>query len=106
MASFIARAILWLIFAFFLFETVKEFNKLFSLSINPYLAIIPVVLMYGFQEFMVKKKKAYGETESTNNIIEARFGRVFYVMSGIFVIVFLLFIVLVWAGVIYKSITD
>ena len=106
MAPFIARAILWFIFAFFLFYTTKEFNRLFALSINPYFAIIPAVLVYGFQEFMMKKWKANEEVASTNAAIESKFDKVFFVIAWIFVVSLFLVIIIVWAGVIYKKITE
>ena len=105
MAPFIARAILWFIFGFFLFYTIKEFNRLFALSINPYFAIIPAVLVYGFQEFMLRKWKTREEIVSTNAEIEAKFSKVFYVLVWILIVSLFLCIVIVWAGVIYKEIT-
>ena len=105
MSPFIARAILWFIFGFFLFYTTKEFNRLFSLSINPYFAIIPAVLVYGFQEFMLKKWKSRQEVVSTNAAIESKFSMVFYVLAWILIASLFLCIVIVWAGVIYKEIT-
>jgi len=57
MGTFIVRAIIWLIFGFFIYETINEFNKLFGLSLNPYFGIIPIALVYVFQEFLLKKWK-------------------------------------------------
>ena len=105
MAPLIARAILWLIIGYFLFYTTKEFNRLFALSINPYFAIIPAVLVYGFQEFMLKKGKAKEEVVSTNAVIESKFGKVFHVIAWILIVSLFLCIVIVWVGVIYKEIT-
>ena len=105
MAPFIARAILWFIFGCFLFYTTDEFNRLFSLSINPYYAIIPAVLVYGFQEFMLKKWKTREEVVSTNTAIESKFGKAFFVLAWILIAGLFLCIVIVWAGVIYKEIT-
>ena len=105
MAPFIARAVLWFIFGFFLFSTTKEFNRLFALSINPYFAIIPAVFVYGFQEFMLKKWKTREEVVSTNAAKESKFGRIFYVLAWILIVSLFLCIVIVWAGVVYKQIT-
>ncbi|MBW2410202.1 MAG: hypothetical protein JRF72_10420 [Deltaproteobacteria bacterium] len=58
MAPYIARAILAIIFAFILFDTIREFNRLFTLYLNPYWAIVPAAIFYDFQEFMIKKWKA------------------------------------------------
>ena len=59
MAPFAARAIIGLIFGFLIYETINESNKLLGLSLTPYLAfaIVPVVLVYVFQEFVIKKLK-------------------------------------------------
>ena len=105
MAPFIARAILWFIFGYFLFYTTREFNKLFALSINPYFAIIPAVLVYGFQEFMLKKWKTKEAVVSTNAAIESKFSKTFFVLAWILIVGLFLCIVVVWAGVIYKEIT-
>ena len=106
MAPFIARAILWLIIGYFLFHTTKEFNRLFALSINPYFAIIPDVIVYGFQEVMLKKGKAKEWVVSTIAAIESKFGKVFPVISWILLVSLFLCIVIVWVGVIYKEITE
>ena len=58
MGSFVARAVVYLIFGFFIYEIINEFNKLFGLSLNPYFAIVPAVLVYVVQEFVIKKLKA------------------------------------------------
>jgi len=105
MASFIARAILWFIFGFFLFYTTEEFNRLFALSTNPYFAIIPAVLVYGFQEFMLKKWKTKGDVVSTNAAVESKFGKIFFILAWILIASLFLCIIIVWAGVIYKEIT-
>ena len=57
MVPFIARAILWFIVAFILFDTIKEFNKLFNHSLNPYFAIVPAVLNYLLQEYMIRRDR-------------------------------------------------
>jgi hypothetical protein len=62
MASLVARATLCLIFGFFIYETINEFNKLSGLSLNPYLAIAPAVLVFVSHEVVIKK---FGATEKT-----------------------------------------
>ena len=105
MATFIARAILWLIIGYFLFYTTKEFNRLFALSINPYFAIIPAVIVSGFQEVMLKRGRAKEEVVSNNATIESKFRKVFPVIAWILIVSLFLCIVIVWVGVIYKEIT-
>ena len=105
MGQFIARAFLWFILAIFLFYTTKEFNRLFTLSINPYFVVIPAVFLYGCQEYMMKKWKAKKEVDPTNAAIESKFEKVFYVIAGFLAVCLFLGILIVWAGVIYKEIT-
>ena len=78
MASFIARAILWFIFAFILFDTIKEFNKLFASSLNPYYAIVPAIIFYVFQEFVVKKWTENEKAVSANKPIGPKMNKVYY----------------------------
>ena len=106
MAPFVARTFLWLILAFFLFETIEEFNQLFSLSINVYFAIVPVALIYGLHEIVMKKKEVQGEKVTTKRMIEAGFGRAIYITACFFILILFVFIILVWSGVIYKAISE
>ena len=41
MVSLVARAVLYLIFGFFIYEIINEYNKLFGLSLNPSFGIVP-----------------------------------------------------------------
>ncbi len=104
MAAYIARAILWFIFAFILFDTIKEFNRLFALSLNPYLAIVPAVLIYVFQEFMLKRWKTYENAVLTGRSVKSIIIKIFYVIVWIMVVGIFLGILIVWAAVIYKNI--
>ena len=104
MVRYIARAILWFIFAFILFDTIKEFNRLFGLSLNPYSAIVPAVLIYVFQEFMLKRWKTHEKAAITGNSIQSITIKIFYVMVWIMVASLFLGIIIVWAAVIYKNI--
>jgi len=104
MSAFIARAILWFIIAVILFDTTREFNNLFDLSLNPYFAFVPFVLVYGFQEFMIKKRTANEKAVSNSNAQESILTKVAHI--GVWIIVASLFlgILIVWGGVIYKQI--
>ncbi len=104
MAAFIARVILWFIFAFILFDTFNEFNRLFALSLNPYWAIVPAALVYGFQEFTIKKWAANESAVPTAKPTESIIRKIFYVIVCIIVVFIFLGILIVWAGVIYKAI--
>ena len=104
MASFIARIALYLIFGFIIYETIGEFNKLFSLTLNPYTAIIPVVPIWIFQELLTKEKRANDQATPMNRPMEPRPNRVIYVVAWVLVATFFLGILFIWAGAIYKQI--
>ena len=97
MASFMARAILWFIVGFILFDIIREFNRLFHRSLNPYYAIIPAVLNYLFQEYLFKKWKTHQEAPAT------RVDKILIFMGWIIVGSFCLCVFIVWALVIYKA---
>jgi len=102
MGSFFARAILCLIFGFFIYEIINEFNKLFGLSLNPYFAIVPAVLVCVFHEFAIKKLKANEKALSINKPMKPKFDKVFYFIAWILLAIFFLVILVIWAGLIYK----
>ena len=102
MGSFVARAILCLILGFFIYETINEFNRLLGLSLNPYFAIVPAVLVYVFHEFAIKKLRANEKAVPINKPMEPKIDKVFYFIAWILVASFFLGILVVWAGVIYK----
>ena len=103
MAPFAARAILYLIFGFLIYETINEFNTLFGLSLNPYFAIVPAVLIYVFQEFVIKNILANEKAVPINKPMKPGIDKVYYFMTWILLISFFLFILILWAGVIYKQ---
>jgi hypothetical protein len=49
MTSFIARAVLWLIFGFFLADIINEFN-VFDIPVRWYAIMGPIMLLFGLQE--------------------------------------------------------
>lgn len=104
MASFVAKVALCLIFGFFIYETINEFNKLFSLSLNPCFAIIPAVLTFVFQEFVIKKWKSSVKEFPVETPKEARINKIFLFVTWLLVASFFLGILVVWAGVIYRQI--
>ena len=103
MAPFAARAILFLIFGFFIYETINEFNKLFGLSLNPYLAIVPAVLVYVFQEFVINKLRAYEKAIAISKLMEKRIDKVIYLLAWVFLSILVIFSFVIWAGAIYKQ---
>jgi hypothetical protein len=105
MASLVARAVLCLIFGFFIYETINEFNKLSGLSLNPHFAIVPAVLIYTVQELAIKKLRTNEKTARRNKPVEPRIDKVFYfIIAWILVAIFFLAILVVWAGAIYKQV--
>jgi hypothetical protein len=104
MASFAARAVIGLIFGFFIYETINESNKLFSLSLSPYLAfaIVPAALAYVFQEFVIKKLKAFENAISINKLVERRIDKAIYLLTWVFLSILVIFSFAIWAGAIYR----
>ena len=105
MGSLFARILLWLIFGFFIYDTINEFNKLFSLNLTPYFAIIPTALFFIFQEFILKMRTADKQLSSAPSPKAPESHRIIIAVSWTFVIFMILAIAAVWAGVIYKAIT-
>jgi hypothetical protein len=106
MAPFIARAILCLVFGFFIYEIINEFNKLLGLSLNPYFAIIPTVLVYVSQELLIKKWRANEKAVPNNKPVEPRIDKVFYLIAWVLLAIFFLAIFVVWAGMMYEAIIE
>ena len=104
MASLVARAILCLIFGFLIYETINEFNKLSGLSLNPYFAIVPPVLIFVFQELAIKKLRGTEKALPIEKAAGTTIDKVFYFIAWILVAIFFLAVLAVWAGVIYKQI--
>ena len=97
MVPFIARAILWFIVAFILFDTIKEFNKLFNHSLNPYFAIVLAVLNYLLQEYMIRRDTVNQETPMN------RIDKTLCFVGWIIVGSLLLCVLIVWVLVICKA---
>ena len=105
MGSFIARALLWFIFGFILHDIINEFNKLFVMNLNPYFAIVPTILFYVFQEFLVRRWTISKKSASINELVDQKRDRIFYIIAWLFTIFFMLSILIVWLGLTYKAIT-
>jgi len=105
MAPFAARAIISLIFGFLIYEAINEFNKLFGLSLNPYLvlAIIPAGLVYVFQEFVIKKLRANEKVVPINRPMNTRIDKVWYFFTWVLLSIFFILILVICAGAIYKQ---
>ena len=104
MAPFAARALIGLIFGFFIYETINESNNLFRLSLSPYLAfaIVPAVLVYVFQEYVIKKLRACEKAMAINKFVERRIDKFIYIFTWIFLSILVIFSFAIWAGAIYK----
>ena len=106
MGPFIARALLWFIFGFFIHDIISEFNKICGMNLNPYFAIVPTILFYGFQEFLIKKWAEEKKATSINELTERKRDRIFYIIAWLFIVCLMLSILIVWLGVIYKGVTN
>lgn len=104
MAHFAARAIIGIIFGFLFYETINESNKVFGLSLSPYLAftIVPAVLIYVFQEFVIKKLRDYVKAIAITEPMERRIDKVIYLLTWVFLFILVIFAFVIWAGAIYK----
>jgi hypothetical protein len=105
MTPLAARAVLCLIFGFFIYETINEFNKLFNLSLNPYLGIIPAVLFGVFQEFVIKKRNSNLEAFDVVRSSKARFDKILFFAAWLLAASLFFASLIVWAGAMYKQIT-
>jgi hypothetical protein len=103
MAPFAARAIISLIFGFLIYEAINEVNKIFGLSLNPYLAIVPAVLIYLFQEFVINKSIANEKVVPTNKAMNTRMDKVWYFFTWVLLSIFFIVILVFWAGTIYTQ---
>ena len=104
MASLVSMALLFVIFGFFIYEIINEFNKLCGLSLNPYFAIVPAVLVYVVHQSVIKKLRGIEKAVPIDKPIAPIIDKVFYIIGWILVASFFLGILAVWAGVIYKQI--
>ena len=54
MGPFIARAVLWLVFGFFLTDIINEF-KWFKMPVRWYAVMGPLLILFGLQEAFLKR---------------------------------------------------
>lgn len=104
MGRLIARAILWLVFGFFITDIINEF-KLFDTPAPLWAVMGPVMLFFALQEAFLKRLEIKRKSSSGAEFIETRTFKIFYILIWIFVICLLLGIPIVWWGVIKKTIT-
>ena len=104
MTSFIARAVLWLIFGFFVTEITNEF-KVFRVPVPWYSVMGPVMLLFGLQEALLKRLEIKRRSSTDTDLAQSKWFKIFYVAMWIFAICMLISIPLVWWGVIKKAIT-
>ena len=105
MVPFIARAVLWLIFGFFVFNIINEF-RLFDRPVRWYAVMLPVMLLFGLQEAVLKRMEIKRVSATDPQFLESRWFKIFYVAMWIFVICLLVSIPIVWWGAIKKAITS
>jgi len=102
---FIARAVLWLIFGYFVLNIINEF-KLFDMPVHWYAVMGPVMLLFGLQEAVLKRIKIKRVSATDPGFVESRWFKILYVAMWIFVIFLLISIPIVWWGAIKKAITS
>lgn len=84
MAPFIARAFLWLIFSIILIDVIKESNKLFDLSVNPYFAIVLAVFNFLFGEYIFRKWK-FNQKDQRKKMTESRIDKILVIVGFILI---------------------
>ena len=104
MAPFIARAVLWLVFGFFVTDIINEL-KLFNMRVRWYAVMGPIMLLFGLQEAVLKRLEIKRVSSTSPDFDESRLFKIFYIAMWIFVICLLIGIPIVWWGVIKKTIT-
>ena len=104
MAPFIARAVLWLVFGFFVTDIINEF-KLFDMPVRWYAVMGPIMLLFGLQEAVLKRLEIKRVSSTDPDFDESKLFKIFYIAMWIFVICLLVGIPIVWWGVIKKTIT-
>ena len=104
MAAFIARAVLWLVFGFFVTNIINEF-RLFDMPVPWYAVMGPVMLLFALQEAVLKRLEIKRVAATNSEFLESRWFKIFYVVMWIFVICLLVSIPIVWWAVIKKAVT-
>jgi hypothetical protein len=105
MGPFIARAVLWLIFGFFVINIINEF-RLFDMPVRWYTVMLPVMLLFGLQEAVLKRIEIKRVSATDPQFLESRWFKILYVAMWVFVICLLVSIPIVWWGAIKKAITS
>ena len=104
MGPFIARAVLWLIFGFFVTNIINEF-RLFDMPVPWYAVMGPIMLLFGLQEAVLKRMEIKRVSAPDDKFVESRWFKILYIAMWIFVICLLVSSPIVWWGVIKKTIT-
>ena len=105
MGPFIARAVLWLVFGFFLTDIINEF-KWFKMPVRWYAVMGPVLLLFGLQEAFLKRLEIKRKSLTDTEIQESKAFKFFYILVWVIVTFLLIGIPIVWWGAIKKTISD
>ena len=104
MTSFIARILIYLVLGCIIYDITVECNKVFSLSLNPYLGIIPVPFIFILQEYHIRKWTIRGKSVSSDGAVEPKKRDIFSIILWSLAVCFLLgVVIIVWLGIIYKQ---
>ena len=104
MTPFIARAVLWLVFGFFVTDIINEF-RVFRVPIPWHSVMGTVMLLFGLQEAVLKRLEINRKSSTDPEFEETGLFKICYIFIWIFVICMLLSIPLVWWGIIKKATT-
>jgi hypothetical protein len=104
MGAFIARILMWVIFGWFIHETIDKFNKHLAISLNPYVGVVIVGLVFVFQEYAIRKWTIQEGSPAGNHSVDRKNRKLFLVIAWSLVIGLLLFVIMIWFGVLYKQI--
>jgi hypothetical protein len=104
MAALVAKVVLYLIFGFFIYETINQFNKPFNLSLNPYVAVVPATMVCALQEFVINERKSNVKEIQIEEAKEARIDKIFFFVTWLLIAGLFLSILAVWTRVIYKQV--
>jgi len=104
MTSFIARIFIYVTLGWIIYYITLEFNKVFSLSLNPYLGIIPVPFIFILQEYYIRKWAIREKSVSSDGPVQSKKREIFSIILWSVAVCFLFgVVIIVWLGIIYKQ---
>ena len=106
MGPFIAKIALFFVVGVIFFETINEFNKLFNLTLSPYVAVAPTLFLFVCHEYLARNR-AIGKNASIFGKGEGPGKDAFFRVAAWLVLVFcFIFVAIFWMGAIYKQVIE